>query len=138
MAGWAPRNWHHVATNVFCGLSGRVDLFSSSPRRRRAFTLLRGQRARVLLALARQGAAGRVGARAARLRHHGASRLPHRRDGAAIEHGGGACEECLLGTAFSRRAEVAYSRLAQEADKEKEHCLSAAPVRPGILGALIF
>ncbi|KAL3212949.1 hypothetical protein MRX96_035774 [Rhipicephalus microplus] len=44
---------------------------------------------------------------------------------------------CLLGTVFSRRAEVAYSRLAQEADKEKEHCLSAASVRPGILAALI-
>ncbi|KAH6924889.1 hypothetical protein HPB50_025904 [Hyalomma asiaticum] len=29
---WAPRNWHHMATYLFCGLSGPVDILSSSPR----------------------------------------------------------------------------------------------------------
>ncbi|XP_075531954.1 transmembrane protein 45B-like [Dermacentor variabilis] len=29
---WAPRNWHHMATYVFCGLSGPADLLSSSSR----------------------------------------------------------------------------------------------------------
>ncbi|KAL1437597.1 hypothetical protein MTO96_048805 [Rhipicephalus appendiculatus] len=29
---WAPRNWHHMATYLFCGLSGPVDLLSSTSR----------------------------------------------------------------------------------------------------------
>ncbi|KAH8032129.1 hypothetical protein HPB51_023239 [Rhipicephalus microplus] len=90
-----------------------MDLFSSSPRRRRAFTLLRGQRlvffvhshGRALLDVLVHEL------RAARLRHHGASRLPRRRDGAAIERGGGACEGI-------RRSFVADH--CQEAEDEEE------------------
>ncbi|KAH7939531.1 transmembrane protein 45B-like [Rhipicephalus sanguineus] len=196
---WAPRNWHHMATYVFCGLSGPVDLLSSSTSGR-GLLPPDSDYAALLLSFAGEGLVFHV-------HSHGRAPLDvlvhellvyaivaqaaclavemARRSSVVAALARGFCAVlqgtwliqiafllfdpregkrwdprsgrdamlaaaifpvhvvaalvyvCLLGTVFSRRAEVAYSRLPQEADKEKEHCLTAASVRPGILAALI-
>ncbi|XP_050049668.1 transmembrane protein 45B-like [Dermacentor andersoni] len=196
---WAPRNWHHMATYVFCGLSGPVDLLSSSSRgpgllpadsdyavlllsfvgeglvfhvhshgrapldvlvhellvyaivaQAACLGVEMARRSSVVAALARGFCAILQGTWLIQIafvlfdpREQKRWNPRSQRDAMlaaaifAVHVVAALVYVCLLGTIFARRGKVTYSRLPQEAEKEKEDTFTAASVRPGILRALI-